>query len=45
MIGTVRAQGREAMSAMRPELQEETNKQVEAVLTEDQIPEYHKIRA
>jgi len=33
---------------MRPklqELQEDTNAQVEALLTEDQIPEYHKIQA
>jgi hypothetical protein len=48
MIGAARAQGREAMGAMRPklqELQEDTNKQVQAVLTEDQIPEYHKIQA
>lgn len=48
MIGVARAQGREAMGAMRPklqELQEDTNKQVQAVLTEDQIPEYHKIQA
>ena len=48
MMGAARAGGREAMEAMRPklqELQEETNKQVEELLTEDQIPEYHKIQA
>jgi hypothetical protein len=48
MIGAARAQGREAMEEMRPKLQElqtDTNKQVEALLTEDQIPEYHKIQA
>jgi len=48
MIGAARAQGREAMEAMRPQLQElqtDTNKQVERLLTEDQIPEYHKIQA
>lgn len=48
MMGTARAGGREAMEAMRPklqELQEQTNKQVEEVLTEDQIPEYHEIQA
>ena len=48
MMGAARAEGREAMEAMRPklqELQEETNRQVEELLTEDQIPEYHKIQA
>lgn len=48
MIGAARAQGREAMEAMRPklqELQEATNTEVEGLLTEDQIPEYHKIQA
>ena len=48
MISVARGQGREAMGAMRPklqELQEDTNAQVEALLTEDQIPEYHKIQA
>ena len=48
MIGAARSQGREAMEALRPklrELQTNTNRQVEAVLTEDQIPEYHKIQA
>ena len=48
MISVARAEGREAMGAMRPklqELQEDTNAQVEALLTEDQIPEYHKIQA
>ena len=48
MIGAARAQGREAMEAMRPKLQQlrtDTNKQVEALLNEDQIPEYHKIQA
>ena len=48
MISVARAQGREAMGAMRPklqELQEDANRQVEALLTEDQIPEYRKIQA
>ena len=48
MISVARAEGREAMGAMRPKLQrlqEYTNAQVEALLTEDQIPEYHKIQA
>ena len=48
MISVARAAGREAMGAARPklqELQEDTNAQVEALLTEDQIPEYHKIQA
>lgn len=48
MISVARAEGREAMGAMRPKLQrlqEDTNAQVEALLTEDQIPEYHKIQA
>lgn len=48
MISVARAEGREAMGAMRPKLQrlqEVTNAQVEALLTEDQIPEYQKIQA
>jgi hypothetical protein len=48
MIGAARAQGREAMEAMRPklqELQEDTSTEVEGFLTEDQIPEDHKIQA
>jgi hypothetical protein len=48
MMGTARAGGREAMEAMRPklqELQEDTTAEVEALLTEEQIPEYHKIQA
>jgi hypothetical protein len=45
LMGTARAGDREAMEAMRPKLQEQTNKQVEEVLTEEQIPEYHEIQA
>jgi len=48
MISVARAQGREAMEAIRPKLQEfqeDANKHVEELLTEDQIPEYHKIQA
>jgi len=48
MMGNARAEGREAMEAMRPklqELQEETNEQVEQLLNDEQIPEYHKIQA
>jgi hypothetical protein len=48
MMGAARAGGREAMEAMRPklqELQEDTTADVEALLTEEQIPEYHKIQA
>jgi len=48
MMGTARAGGREAMEAMRPklqELQEETNEQVEQLLNDEQIPEYHEIQA
>ncbi|MGB5301890.1 MAG: hypothetical protein WBO43_12515 [Gemmatimonadota bacterium] len=48
MISVARGQGREAMGALRPKLQAlqtDNNKQVEALLTEDQIPEYHKIQA
>jgi hypothetical protein len=48
MMGAAREQGRAGMQAMRPkmqELQEQTNAQVEALLTEEQIPEYHRIQA
>ena len=48
MMGTARAGGREAMEAMRPKLQElqkDTNTQVEDLLNDEQIPEYHKIQA
>ena len=48
MFDAARAQGREAMGEMRPkmmELQADTNEQIEAMLTEDQIPEYRKIQA
>jgi len=48
MFETARGAGREAMMELRPrmeELGEETREQVEALLTEDQIPEYRKIQA
>jgi hypothetical protein len=48
MFETARGEGREAMMELRPrmeELGEETREQVEALLTEDQIPEYRKIQA
>jgi hypothetical protein len=48
MFETARGEGREAMMELRPrmeELGEETSEQVEALLTEDQIPEYRKIQA
>ena len=48
MFEAVRGQGREAMMEMRPEmekLQAETNEQIEALLEDDQIPEYRKIQA
>ena len=48
MIEAARAGGRDAMMEMRPKLGEvqiETNEQVEALLTGEQIPEYQKIQA
>jgi len=48
MFEAARSQGRQAMAEMRPkmaEIQAETNQQIEALLTEDQIPEYRKIQA
>ncbi len=48
MMESARGQGREAMMDVREkmgQLQNETSEQVEAVLTEDQIPEYREIQA
>jgi len=48
MLAVARGQGRDAMMEMRPkmtELQEDTNEQIEALLTEHQIPEYREIQA
>jgi len=48
MFRAVQGQGREAMMEMRPKMEQlgkETSEQVEALLTEDQIPEYRKIQA
>jgi Spy/CpxP family protein refolding chaperone len=48
MFEAARAQSREAMDEIRPkmaQLQAETSRQIEALLTENQIPEYHKIQA
>ncbi len=48
MFEAVSGQGREAMMEMRPKMEQlgkETSEQVEALLTEDQIPEYRKIQA
>ncbi len=48
MFESARGEGREAMMELRPkmeELRKKTSEQVEALLTEDQIPEYGKIQA
>ena len=48
MMESARGQGREAMMEVREkmgQLQNETSEQVEAVLTEDQIPQYREIQA
>jgi hypothetical protein len=48
LLAAARGQGREAMREMRPkmdQLQAETSEQIEALLTEDQIPEYREIQA
>ncbi len=48
MFESARGEGREAMMELRPrmeELRKKTSEQVEALLTEDQIPEYRKIQA
>ena len=47
MFEAVRGQGRDAMMEMRPkmeELQAETDEQIEALLNEDQVPEYRKLQ-
>ena len=47
MMENARGGGREAMMEMRPkfeELRKETDSQVESFLTDEQIPEYRKIR-
>ena len=48
MFETARGEGREAMMELRPRMEElgkKTTEQVEALLTEDQIPEYRIIQA
>lgn len=48
MFDAVAGQGREAMAEMRPKMQRlytETDARVEALLTEEQIPEYRKVQA
>jgi hypothetical protein len=48
MVEDARAGGSEAMQSLRSEmsrLREEASREVEGVLTEDQIPEYRKIQS